>query len=101
MTISTGLSDFPKMIITVLKFSFIKLKAQGNLWQGLFETCPNLFREDLALILDHANQNYDSFEDAFMKTHKRDAEMKKKFVRANEAPYITKKTNYENVWTER
>lgn len=41
------------------------------------------------------------FEDAFMKTHKRDAEMKKKFVRANEAPYITKKTNYENVWTER
>ena len=28
MTISTGLSDFSKMIITVLKFSFIKLKAQ-------------------------------------------------------------------------
>lgn len=25
-----------------------------------------------------------------MKTHKRDSEMKKKFVRANEAPYITK-----------
>lgn len=59
------------MVITVLKSSFTSL--------------------------ERANKDYDSFEDAFMKTHKRDAEMKKKFVRANEAPYITKKTNYENV----
>ena len=40
--------------------------------------------------LDQINKGFDSFEDTFMKTLSRHALMKKKFVRANELPYMTK-----------
>ena len=50
----------------------------------------NSFREDLTLSLDRKNKDFDSFEDTFMKTLNRHAPMKKKFVRANEVPYMTK-----------
>ena len=43
MTISTGLSDFHKMIITVLKSSFIKLKARETYYRDYknFNECVN------------------------------------------------------------
>ena len=50
----------------------------------------NSFREDLTLSLDRKNKDFDSFEDTFMKILNRHAPMKKKFVRANEVPYMTK-----------
>ena len=90
LTISTGLSDFHKVIITVLKSSFIKLKVRETYYRDYKNFSINSFREDLTLSLDHINKGFDSFEDTFMKTFNRYAPMEKKFVRANEVPYMTK-----------
>ena len=90
MTISTGLSDFHKMIITVLKSSFVKLKARETYYRDYKNFSCNSFRKDLTLSLDHINKVFDSFEDTFMKTLNRPAPMKKKFARENEVPYMTK-----------
>ena len=90
MTTSKGLSDFHKMIITVLKSSFIKLKAREMYYRDYKNCSTNSFREELTLSLDRINKGFDSFEDTFMKTLNRHRPMKKKVVRVNEAPYMTK-----------
>ena len=90
ITISTGLSDFHKMIITVLKSSFIKLKAREMYYRDYKNFSTNSFREDLTLSLDRINKGFYFFEDTFMKTLNRHAPMKNKFVGANEVPYMTK-----------
>ena len=48
------------------------------------------FREHLTLSLDRINKVFDSFEDTFMKNLNRHEPIKKKFVRANKIPYMTK-----------
>ena len=90
MAISTGLSDFYKMIITVLESSFIKLKARETYYRDYKNFSTYSFRECLTLSLHSINKGFDSFEDTFMKTLKTHAPMKTKFVRANEVPYMTK-----------
>ena len=90
MAIPTGLSDFHKMISTVLKSSFIKLKARETYYRNYKNFSSNSFREDLTLSLDRINKSFDSFEDTFMKTLSRHAPMKKKFFRANKVLYMTK-----------
>ena len=111
MTISIGLSDFYKMIITVLKYSFIKLNSEKTQYRDYKKFSSYLFRlqhrcfpvniakflmdsifyrTHLVAVSDRANKDYGSFEDTFMKTLDRHAPMKKKFVRANEVPYMTK-----------
>ena len=90
ITMSTGLSDFHKMIITVLKSSFIKLKAREKYYRDYNNFSTISFRKDLTLSLDRINKGFDSFEDPFMKTLNRHAPIKKKFVRANDLPYMTK-----------
>ena len=47
MTISTRLSDFLKMIIKVLKSSFMKLKAREMYYRDYKNFSTNSFREDL------------------------------------------------------
>ena len=61
---------FTKCILTVLKSSFIKLKAKETYCRDYKNFSSNLFRVDLALNLKHANKDYVSFEDAFTKTRK-------------------------------
>ena len=58
ITISTGLSDFHKMIITVLKSSFIKLKAREMYYRDYKNFSTNSFREDLTLSLDRINKGF-------------------------------------------
>ena len=88
MEISAGLPDVHKMIITILKSSFIKLMAREMYYRYYKNFSTNSFREDLTLSLDRINKGFDSFGDTFMKTLNRHA--KKKFLRANEVPYMTK-----------
>ena len=90
MTISTGLSGFHNMIITILKSSFIEFKAREMYCRDYKNFSTNYFKEDLTLSLDRISKDFDSFEDTFMKTLNRHAPMKKRFFRANEVPYMTK-----------
>ena len=52
MTISTGLSDFHKMIITVLKSSFIKLKVREMYYRDYFtkSSLPILLGKNFILL---------------------------------------------------
>ena len=60
-------------------------------YKGYRSFSSNSFREDLTLsFLDRINQSFDSFEGTFMKTLSTHAPVKKKFVRANEVPCMTK-----------
>ena len=90
MTISTGLSDFHKMIVTVLKSSFIKLKVREMYYRDYKNFTTNSLGEVLTLSLDCINKEFHSFEDTFIKNPNRHAPIKKKLVRANEVSYMTK-----------
>ena len=83
MTISTGLYDFHKMIIKILKSSFIKMKAREMYNRHYKNFSTNSFREDLILSLHCINKGFDSYEVTFMKTLNRHVPMKKKFSTAN------------------
>ena len=88
MTISTELPDFHKIIITVLKSSFIKLKSREIYYSDYKNFSTNSFREDLSL--NRINKGFDSFQDSFIKTLNRHAPTRKQLFRANEVPYMTK-----------
>ena len=62
ITVSNGLSDFHKMIITVMKMSYIERNIS----------------------------NYESFGTTFIEVFNKHAPLRKKFLRANHAPYIIK-----------
>ena len=66
------------------------MKAKKTYYRIYKKLNSNLFKVYLALSLDRANKDYDSFEDAFIKTLNRHVPMKKKFARAHEVPYMTK-----------
>ena len=90
MMISIELPDFHKMIITVLKSSFIKLKSREIYYSDYKNFSTNSFREDLTLSLNRINKGFDSFQATFMITLNRHAPMRKQLFRANEVPYMTK-----------
>ena len=66
------------------------MKARETYYRDYKNFSSNSFREDLTLSLDRINKGFDSFEDTFLKTLNRHMPMKKKFVRANVVPYMTK-----------
>ena len=66
------------------------MKAKKTYYRIYKKLNSNLFKVYLALSLDRANKDYDSFEDAFIKTLNRHVPMKKKFARAHEVTYMTK-----------
>ena len=66
------------------------MKARETYYRDYKNFNSNSFREDLTLSLDRINKGFDSFEDTFLKTLNRHMPMKKKFVRANVVPYMTK-----------
>ena len=68
MMISIELPDFHKMIITVLKSSFIKLKSREIYYSDYKNFSTNSFREDLTLSLNRINKGFDSFQATFMIT---------------------------------
>ena len=90
-TISKGLSDFHKMIITVLKTTFPKAKPKVVLYRDYSKFVENHFRIDLKEKLREIREiNYSSFENIFLSVLNKHTPYKKKVVRANQKPYLTK-----------
>ena len=90
-TVSTGLSDFHKMIVTVLKTNFTKQKPKEIIYRSYKNFEKTAFRADLkSKIEEIENRNYVNFENVFIQTLENHAALKKKIVRANHAPYMTK-----------
>ena len=88
-TISTGLSDFHKMSATVLKTKFEKEQAKQVHYRDYTKFNEESFRSDLRKCLPMTT-SYETFENIFLEILEFHAPSKKKFIRANEAPYMTK-----------
>ena len=89
-TIETALSDYHKMIYTILKLD-IKKKDPLLINYRSYKHFDDLaFRTDLKNELQslEINWTYDDFEDVFMKVLNKHAPMKKKYVRGNNAPFM-------------
>ena len=89
--ISCGISDFHKMIVTILNTTFCKAKPQVIYYRSYKNFDKNTFRAELRQKLENCkSSNYSDFENIFLSTLEIQAPLKKKMLRANNAPYMTK-----------
>ena len=88
-TLASGLSDFHKMIVTVCKTSFQKPKPKEIVYRNYKKFDRDIFKDELKLKLESIT-NFESFEDVFLTILNKHAPLKKKVLRSNQAPYMTK-----------
>ena len=92
-TVETGLSDFHKMVVTVLKTTFPKQGPIVINYRNYKKYGENVFKSDLRQELqkiDPSNLDYSSFETAFDRVLDKHAPVKKKYFRANDKPFMTR-----------
>ena len=90
-TIASGLSDFHKLVVTVLKTTFSKAKPQVISYRSYKHFDQETFRTRLRQNLEKSKSvHYTEFESIFLNTLDAQAPLKKKTLRANHAPYMTK-----------
>ena len=88
--ISTGVSDCHKMIVTVLKTTFKKAKPKETIYRSYRNFDNDAFCGDLKHNLEFVNGNYTKLEKMVLEVYNFHAPLKKRLVRANELPYMTK-----------
>ena len=87
--ISTGLSDFHKMVITVFKLKFGKQKPKIMHYRDYKNFNKDSFENELKLH-SHSCTSYGMFEKVFLEVLELHAPQKQKYLRANEVPYMTR-----------
>ena len=91
ITVSTGLSDFHKMIITVLKTTFPNTKPKVLTYRDYSKFVKEDFNQRLdANILASDVKDYETLENIFLGIYNTLAPCKKKVVKANQKPYVTR-----------
>ena len=90
IAVSNGLSDFHKMVITVMKMSFKKHSPIERHYRDYKYFDRTKFKNNLNEKLSEGISNYESFETTFIEVLNKHAPLRKKLLRANHAPYITK-----------
>ena len=90
-SIPTGLSDFHNMVVSVLKSEVPKGKPKEIFYRNYKNVDNSNFKAELRSEIE-LNQisDYNNFENVFLRVLEKHAPLKKKLVRANEAPYVTK-----------
>ena len=89
VAITCGLSDCHKMILTVLKTTFPKVKPKEILYRNYNFFDKITFESEVKNKFTNNNSlDQVSFEQIFMDTLDKHASLKKKIVRANHAPYV-------------
>ena len=94
LVIETGLLDFHKMNITVLKMFFSKQKHETIFFRNYKKFDNAAFREALnreLLKYDLNNIEHDTFQEIIVSLPNVYAPLKKKYLRANHASFVTKK----------
>ena len=92
--IETSVSDFHKIVVTVLKSCFRKSEAKTIKYRSNKNFCNGSFRQQL---LEEPNKSFISVSDlakfnaCVLDIHNKEMPIKKKFIRANEAPFMTRK----------
>ena len=87
--ISTGISDHHKMILTVLKTTFEKVKPKEISYRSYRMFDNETFQEELKQKIGDCT-NYTELECGFSEVFDKHAPLKKRVVRANEVPYMTR-----------
>ena len=94
VVLSTGLSDCHKMALTVFKTTFPKIKPKEIFYRDYKNFNDIIFRQELRNTINtnmvFTSSHFSHFQEVFLTVLDRHAPMKKKFVRANEVPYMTK-----------
>ena len=91
-TFFTGLSDVHKLVTSTLQISISKNKPLQINYRNYKHFNNDSFNEDLKLAFNNTDiQTCEEFEEIFMNLLEHHAPLKKKILRANNAPYITKK----------
>ena len=88
-TLASGLSDGHKMILTVLKTTFPKAKRKEIIYRYYKNYDLNIFKNDLRKNIESVD-NYKVFETEFINVLNNHAAQKKKVIRANHVPCMTK-----------
>ena len=92
-TVETGLSDFHKMVVTVLNSTFPKQGPTVINYRNYKNFNEIAFRNDLREELQRiepSDLNYSSFETTCDKVLDKHAPVKKKYVQANDKPFMTR-----------
>ena len=95
-TVETGLSDFHKLVVTVLKLYFPKQKPNIQTFRDYKRFQNSLFRSELDYELsklDVCNLEFEHFSKIFIEVLNKQAPMKKKYLTANQGEFITKELN--------
>ena len=99
-TIESGLSDFHKLIVTVLKTSFRKMPARIIKYRNYKCYSQSNFNNELSYYLsgqDFINMSNDDFVSLVMEVFNRHAPLKTKYIRANDSPFVTKELRKEHM----
>ena len=90
-TVSTGLSDFHKLVLTVLKTTIWKSKLREIHYRNYKKFDSLKFNVDLKNTFTHEKiESCIKFDEAFMKVLNRHAPLKNKIVTANHSSYMSK-----------
>ena len=91
--LETGLSDHHKMVITVLKTSFNKIKPTNISYRSYKHFDLDTFRNELNISLHACDTNsmkYDQFKAIFLNTLNKYAPKKSKTIMGNNRPFMNK-----------
>ena len=100
--VETSLSDFHKMVVTVLKASFEKQWPNVVSYRDYRNFRDDVFRQDLQTKLanlDLQRLTYTSFQDAYLRILDKHAPMKQRYIRANNIPFMNR--TLHKVFTQR
>ena len=90
IAVFNGLSNFHKMVITVMKMSFRKHSPIERHYRDYIYFDPSKFKNTLNGKSSEGISNCESFETTFIEVLNKRAPLRKKLIRANHAPCITK-----------
>ena len=91
LTVPCGLSDFHKLVLTVLKIAFSKSKPREIVYRNYKYFNSENFNDELKFVF--SNENIDScskFNQTFLDVLDKHAPLKKKRLRANHDSYVSK-----------
>ena len=100
VTIETGLSDFHLMILTVLKGGYVKRGPKIITYRDYSKFSTVDFNSHLAYVLAcglGGSGDYGAFEAVVMNVLNGHAPVKKKYIRANDGPFMTKALRKEHM----
>ena len=88
----TGISDFHKIVATVLKIFYKKQKLKIIDYRNYETVTANLFKEELNVLLIIYDNNAESveFTNTVLSILDKHAPIKRKYIRANNSAFMTK-----------